>query len=169
MRNKTVLTLASVGYLACIVAANWALNRWGLIGFLGMTVPAGTFFAGLSFGMRDAVQEAGGRLFVVGIILVGTLLSWFIEPTFAFASGTAFLFGELADFAVYTPLRERQWATAVVASNIVGSVVDSLLFLWLAFDSVAGWVDLTVVKALMIVPALVIVGAIRTSRALTVA
>ena len=39
--------------------------------------------------------------------------------------GTAFLLSELADFAVYTPLAERRWLTAVVASNIVGTIVDS--------------------------------------------
>ncbi|MBU4213584.1 MAG: VUT family protein [Actinobacteria bacterium] len=58
-----------------------------------------------------------------------------MSPNFAVASATAFLFSEFADIAVYTPLRRRRWLTAVVASNTVGLVVDSLLFLWLAFGS----------------------------------
>lgn len=44
----------------------------------------------------------------------------------AVASGAAFLFSELADFAVFQPLRERRWLAAVVASNLVGLVIDSV-------------------------------------------
>ena len=39
---------------------------------------------------------------------------------------------ELADMAVYTPLRDRGWARAVLASNVVGGILDTLIFLWLA-------------------------------------
>ena len=42
---------------------------------------------------------------------------------------------ELADYAAYQPLRERNWSMAVAASNTAGLVVDSALFLWLAFGS----------------------------------
>jgi len=42
---------------------------------------------------------------------------------------------ELADFAVYTPLQRRGLLLAVLASSLVGLVVDSLVFLTLAFGS----------------------------------
>jgi uncharacterized PurR-regulated membrane protein YhhQ (DUF165 family) len=67
--------------------------------------------------------------------VVGAGLSAFVSPQFALASGAAFLFSELADFAVYTPLRKRKWLLAIVLSNTVGLVVDSMLFLGLAFGS----------------------------------
>ena len=51
------------------------------------------------------------------------------------ASAVAFGFSELADFAVYQPLRERRWLLAVFASNVVGLVIDSILFLQIAFGS----------------------------------
>ena len=44
-------------------------------------------------------------------------------------------FSELADFAVYTPLRERHLTLATVLSGLVGSIVDSVIFLSLAFGS----------------------------------
>jgi uncharacterized PurR-regulated membrane protein YhhQ (DUF165 family) len=44
---------------------------------------------------------------------------------------------ETLDLAVYTPLRERNWLGALVASNVVGLVADSLIFLWLAFGNLA--------------------------------
>lgn len=158
--------IASIAFLSTIVGANWALATFGIVPLLGtsMMVPAGVYFAGLAFGLRDAVQELGGRTWTVGLIVVGAGLSWFIEPTFAIASGTAFLLSELADFAIYTPLRERQWVGAVIASNLVGAVVDSLLFLWLAFGSIQFWQSNTIGKALMTVPAIGIVWFARSRR-----
>lgn len=124
------------GYIATIFAANWAIATFGLVpvGF-GLLAPAGVYFAGLAFTLRDLTQETMGRRWTVGAILAGAVLSALVSPAFAVASAGAFLCSELADFAVYTPLRERHWLGAVVASNAVGLVVDSALFLWLAFGS----------------------------------
>lgn len=123
-------------YLATIVAANWAIQTFGVVpvGF-GLMAPAGVYFVGAAFTFRDLAHEAVGRKWIVGAILVGAALSAFVSPQFAVASGVAFLLSELADFAVYTPLRERGWLRAVALSNVVGLVVDSALFLWLAFGS----------------------------------
>lgn len=49
----------------------------------------------------------------------------------------AFVLAELADFAVYAPLRKRQLTVAVLASGAVGAAIDSAAFLWLAFGSLA--------------------------------
>jgi uncharacterized PurR-regulated membrane protein YhhQ (DUF165 family) len=51
------------------------------------------------------------------------------------ASAAAFLLSEFADFAVYTPLARRRLVLAVLTSSSVGLVVDSIVFLWLAFGS----------------------------------
>jgi uncharacterized PurR-regulated membrane protein YhhQ (DUF165 family) len=48
---------------------------------------------------------------------------------------SAFVFGELLDFAVYTPLQKRGFVLAVAVSSVFASVVDSALFLLLAFGS----------------------------------
>jgi uncharacterized PurR-regulated membrane protein YhhQ (DUF165 family) len=123
-------------YITTIFAANWAIATFGVVpvGF-GLMAPAGVYFAGLAFTFRDLTQERLGRLPVVGAILVGAGLSALVSPQFALASGIAFLFSELADFAVYTPLRDRGFLRAVFASNVVGAVLDSALFLILAFGS----------------------------------
>ncbi len=158
---KTTITLAAA-FLATIIGANWALNQYGFvsIGF-GMTAPAGVYFAGLAFGLRDAIQERGGRWWVGACIVAGAIVSYAIEPRFALASALAFGLSEFADLAVYTPLRERNWAMAVAASNAVGAITDSLLFLVVAFGTTTGWVDLTIGKLFMIVPALLIVRTVR--------
>ncbi len=68
--------------------------------------------------------------------MAGAALSGAIAPTqLIFASTTAFLLSELADFAVYTPLQSRGLVLAVLASSVVGLIADSVLFLWLAFGS----------------------------------
>ncbi|MFN8632497.1 MAG: VUT family protein [Chloroflexota bacterium] len=125
-----------VGYILVIVLANWAIQTFGIVpvGF-GLAAPAGVYFAGLAFTLRDLVQEQLGRRWTVVAIVVGALVSAAISPQFALASGVAFLLSELADFAVYTPLRERNWLAAVAASNTVGLIADSALFLTLAFGS----------------------------------
>ena len=125
-----------VGYIAVIVLANWAIQAFGVVpvGF-GLMAPAGVYFAGLAFTLRDLVQESLGRTWTVAAIVVGAAVSALISPQFAVASGVAFLISELADFAVYTPLRRRNWLAAVALSNTVGLVADSVLFLSLAFGS----------------------------------
>jgi uncharacterized PurR-regulated membrane protein YhhQ (DUF165 family) len=136
MGNRTSGALCLAGYVGTIFAANWALATFGLapVGF-GLLAPAGVYFAGLAFTLRDGVQHTLGKGWTVTAILAGALLSAFVSPTFAVASATAFLFSELADFAVYTPLAHKRWLAAVAASNVVGFIVDSVLFLWLAFGS----------------------------------
>jgi queuosine precursor transporter len=130
--------VAAAGFVATVFAANWAINRWGIVsvGF-GLHAPAAVYFAGLAFSLRDLVQRTLGKTAVVAAILVGAGCSAFVSPHLAFASGSAFLVSELCDFAVYTPLARRWPVWAVAASNTVGAVVDSFVFLSLAFGSLA--------------------------------
>jgi uncharacterized PurR-regulated membrane protein YhhQ (DUF165 family) len=77
-----------VGYIAVIVLANWAIQAFGLVPVgLGLYAPAGVYFAGLAFTLRDLVQEQLGRAWTIGAILIGALLSAAISPQFALAAG----------------------------------------------------------------------------------
>jgi uncharacterized PurR-regulated membrane protein YhhQ (DUF165 family) len=126
--------LIIAAYIGTIFAANWAIETFGVVpvGF-GLTGPAGVFFAGIAFTLRDLTHERYGARWTAVVIVIGAGLSAWVSPRLAFASGAAFLLSELLDLAVYAPLRRRGWLTAVVASNVVGLTVDSLVFLWLAF------------------------------------
>lgn len=90
---------------------------------------------GLGFTLRDLVQRSLGLKWTIGAILAGAILSAWLNPFLALASGIAFLLSELLDLMVYTPLQERNLIIAVVGSNIVGIIVDSVVFLALAFGS----------------------------------
>lgn len=157
--------LALVAYVLTIPAANWLVARYGVVpvGF-GLMAPAAVYLVGLAFTLRDLVHEAFGRVAVVVAILCGAALSFLIAPQFALASGLAFLVSELADLAVYSPLRERNWLAAVALSNVVGLVVDSVLFLWLAFGSLGFLPGQVVGKAWMTLVALAVLALVRTKR-----
>ena len=144
-RRLMKLAGTTLAFLAAIIGANWALETYGIINIgFGLTAPAGVFFAGLTFGLRDALHELGGVRAVVPVIVAGAAMSWWLSDavsipggyaSIAVASGAAFLLAELLDLGVYAPLRTRNWPVAVVASNIVGSIADSAVFLMLAFGS----------------------------------
>jgi uncharacterized PurR-regulated membrane protein YhhQ (DUF165 family) len=133
-------------YALTIPAANWSIGHVGtvcvpegpcLIPVLpGIMAPSGVLMIGAALVLRDLVQRRYGVKASLACVLVGAALSGVVAPpALAIASGLAFLFSELADFAVYTPLAKRRFLTAVVLSCIAGAVVDSALFLWLAFGS----------------------------------
>ncbi len=123
-------------FIATIFCANWAIQAYGLVPVgPGLIAPAGVYFAGLAFTFRDLAQERVGRRWIVAAIVAGAVISGLVSTKFALASGIAFLVSELLDFAVYSPLRKRNWIGAVVASNVVGLVADSIVFLLLAFGS----------------------------------
>jgi uncharacterized PurR-regulated membrane protein YhhQ (DUF165 family) len=88
---------------------------------------------------------------VSAAIMVGAALSAvFAPPALVIASTLAFLLSEIADLAVYTPLARRGLVVAVVASSMVGLVVDSIVFLWLAFGSLEFLAGQVVGKAWMV-------------------
>jgi hypothetical protein len=128
-----VLALA---YLATIVGANWAITRFGVIpvGF-GYVAPAGVYFVSAALVLRDAVQYRSGKVAALTVMAAGVTLSVAVaSPALAIASGAAFACSELTDFAVFTWLAPR-WARAVLAGGMAGLVIDSVVFLSLAFGS----------------------------------
>lgn len=126
--------VATLSFIAAILAANYATSTWGLIpvGF-GLVATAGTLLAGLSFVLRDWVQDLLGWPAAVGAVALGAALSYFLaDPFIALASGVAFLLSELVDLAIYTPLRKRGYLRAAITSNVAGAFVDTIAFLWIA-------------------------------------
>jgi uncharacterized PurR-regulated membrane protein YhhQ (DUF165 family) len=136
--RRSILILTTVAtYIAAVFAANWATARYGMVTVLpGLATTAGTYAAGIALLARDAVQDTAGRWGVLAAIGAGGALTAITSPALATASTVAFLVAELADWGVYTPLRHRGWARAALASNIVGGVLDTLVFLWLASHTI---------------------------------
>lgn len=139
---------ALAAFVATIPVANWMIGHVGtsclpdgpcLVPVApGLSAPSGVLMAGLALVLRDLVQRRLGVVAsVIGIAIGGVISAAVAPPAVAFASTAAFLLSEFADLLVYTPLQRRRFMTAVVLSSAVGLVVDSAVFLQLAFGSQA--------------------------------
>lgn len=138
--------LIFLAFIATIPAANWLIGNVGTecipngpciipVGF-GLHAPSGVLMIGAALVLRDAIQEIGGTKAALLAIAAGSALAWLVAPpAIVLASVAAFMLAELADMAVYTPLRKRRLGLAILASGAAGAVIDSAVFLWLAFGS----------------------------------
>jgi uncharacterized PurR-regulated membrane protein YhhQ (DUF165 family) len=116
---------------------------------------------GLALVLRDAVHSMLGWRWAVAAIVAGAGLSFGVAmPSIAVASGAAFLLSEVADLLVYAPLRERRLMLAVVLSGLVGAVIDSGVFLWIAFGSLDYLTGQVIGKMWMALAALPVIWAI---------
>lgn len=161
-----------IGYLSLIAfgltipTANWLIGHVGTVcipdgpclipvGF-GLDAPSGVLMIGAALVLRDMVHRLLGWRWAVGAIIGGAGLSAVLAPvSLVVASAAAFLLSETADLLVYAPLARHRMIAAVVLSGIVGAVIDSAVFLWLAFgslDFIAGQVLGKVWMTLLAVP-----------------
>lgn len=164
-----------VAFLATIPAANWLIGNVGTecipqgpclvpVGF-GLMAPSGVLMIGAALVLRDAVQQLLGIRAAFVAIALGIVLSALVAPpALVLASAVAFGLAELADLAVYTPLRRKGLALAVLASGVVGSIVDSAAFLLIAFGSLDYITGQVVGKMWMTLAAAVLLTAFRAKR-----
>lgn len=148
-------------YLATIPAANWLIGHAGTmcvpagpclvpVGF-GLLAPSGVLLIGVALVLRDMVHRDLGWRWAAAGIAAGSAVSFAVAPpALAVASTVAFAFSEATDQAVYAPLWRRRLVLAVLASGAVGAVIDSALFLWLAFGSLDHMADQLVGKMWMV-------------------
>lgn len=168
-----------VGFIVSIWMANWLITHWGTVkypdspylipvwpGWLtpsgeSILAPSGVIAIGLSFTLRDLVQRRLGVRVAMLAIVVGAVISAALDPALALASGVAFLLAESLDLFVYTPLQHRNLVGAVIASNVVGMVVDTTVFLSIAFGSLALIQGQLIGKAWMTLVAIPVIYGIR--------
>jgi len=150
-------------FLFCLTVpvANWMIGHVGTVCVPNgpclipvapkLMAPSGVLMIGIALVLRDLVQRRLGFRFAVAAILIGAALSGLVAPvSLVIASASAFLLSEFADLVVYTPLARKRMVTAVVLSSMVGLVIDSIVFLWLAFGSLEFLAGQVVGKAWMV-------------------
>jgi len=173
MSPKTEGYLYLLGFAVCIPAANWLIGNVGTVCVPdgpcllpvapGISAPSGVLMIGLALVLRDLVQRRLGLRWAVGAIVAGALLSGFVAPpALVVASAAAFLISEMADLVVYTPLQKRRLVLAVFASGMVGLVVDSIVFLYLAFGSLDFLIGQVIGKTWMILLSLPVIWWLRS-------
>jgi len=118
-------------YVVLIVAVNYAFTVVPLVKLPDGTMwPPVALFVGFVFVARDFAQREVGHKVLLAM-LVGVAISYIMaNPFVATASAVAFLFSELADWAVYT-YTKRPLSQRVLLSSLLGAPVDSAIFLGL--------------------------------------
>ncbi|WP_417519922.1 VUT family protein [Minwuia sp.] len=130
----------------CIPAANWLIGNAGTVCepgrpclipvAPGIMAPSGVLMIGLALVLRDLVQRRLGVGWAFGAVIAGALLSGLFAPgPLVVASALAFFVSEAVDLAIYTPLQKRNLVLAVLVSSVAGLLIDSLIFLYVAFGS----------------------------------
>lgn len=150
MTHDIIRRVEGFTYLALfalsIPLANWLIGNVGTFCvpdgpcvipvWPGISAPSGVLAIGAALVLRDLVQRRLGVRWALAAIAVGAGLSGLVAPpALIVASVVAFTLSEVVDLAVFTPLQRRGLVLAVAASGAVGIVVDSVLFLSLAFGS----------------------------------
>lgn len=138
--------ILSVLFLATIPAANW------MVGHVGwdcsatspcivpvwplplMYAPSGSVIMGVALVLRNLLQQRASRRWILACIAVGALISAMVAPpALTLASVAAFSASETGDWLVYSRLRRSGLTIAILAAGVVGSIIDSGLFVTIAF------------------------------------
>jgi uncharacterized PurR-regulated membrane protein YhhQ (DUF165 family) len=132
--------LAGVLAMAALVTASNILVQVPLGDFLTW----GAFTYPFAFLATDLVNRRSGpqaarRVALAGFAVAVALSVWLATPRIAVASGAAFLTAQLLDVAVFDRLRGGAWWRAPLASTLLGSAVDTVLFFGLAFSAQAAF------------------------------
>jgi queuosine precursor transporter len=155
-----------------IPAANWLIGHVGTVcvpnGLClvpvapGIMAPSGVLMIGAALVLRDLVQRRLGVEFGIAAIIAGAAISaGLASRSLVVASAVAFLLSEFVDFAIYTPLARQRLVIAVVASSIAGLMIDSIMFLWLAFGSLDFLLGQIIGKAWMVLLSIPLVAYLR--------
>lgn len=138
--RRLSIAAATALFVATVYFANWLIVRYGPIRVWPTTLmaPAGVYVVALAFVLRDYIQYQGSRLLALAAIAAGTALTFvFVNHTLAFASAAGFATAEVIGLVVFWLLQKRSVAGAVLAAGAVAAALDSLVFLWIAFGSLA--------------------------------
>lgn len=172
MRTSLTRSATAAAYLLTIFLANYAITHIGhppiapgaphtLPVWPGINAPSGVYVVGVTLVLRDIVQRQSGPYVTFALIIVGTALTAFLSPALAVASGVAFFASESVDWALFTMLEKRTYYGAILISNAASIAIDSVLFLTLAFHSLA-YIDGQIIgKAFGTVAAVLVLMALR--------
>jgi uncharacterized integral membrane protein (TIGR00697 family) len=144
--------LPGVIAMAAIVVASNILVQF----LFGQWLTWGAFTYPLAFLVTDLMNRLYGAGpartvvfvgFLVGVFcsLVGTQIVGEYGPLVTFriaiASGLAFLTAQLLDVGIFSALRHATWWKAPLASTLIGSSVDTILFFSIAFSANLAWLE----------------------------
>ena len=142
-----------IAMAAIVVASNILVQH-----LLGDWLTWGAFTYPFAFLVTDLMNRIYGVAaarkvvfvgFVTGVIcsFIGTQIMGEFGPLvtlrIAIGSGLAFLTAQLLDVAIFDRLRAGSWWRAPVASTIIGSSIDTIIFFTIAFSASLSFIEPT--------------------------
>ena len=137
--NKTFLTLSFLMGLV-VLASNYLvqfpIKYYGLEEILTY----GAFSYPIAFLITDLANRSFGKLIARKIVYIGfsigilftlifsTNFTDLISIRIAIGSGTAFIIAQLLDVQIFDQLRQKKWFVAPLISSLIGSTVDTFIF-----------------------------------------
>ena len=138
--------IVAVAYLASVVAVNAAWVWLPGSHIAGVYWHPAMVLAGAVFVVRDFAQRRIGHRVLFWMLAGAAISYWAASPEVALASAAAFAVSETADWLVYT-ITGRPFAERVLLSSVIGTPIDSALFLMLVGSwSLAAAVLMTITK-----------------------
>tara|TARA_B100000700_G_scaffold240716_1_gene267710 strand:- start:8387 stop:8971 length:585 start_codon:yes stop_codon:yes gene_type:complete len=145
-------------FMAIMVSVSNFLVQYPVNYFsLNEVLTYGAFTYPITFLITDLANRKYGKIQARKIVyigfLLGLLLTLFFSTNFqdlisiriAIGSGTAFLTAQLLDVQVFDKLRKSAWFVAPLASSLLGSLVDTILFFFISFyDTGLPWFSLAI-------------------------
>ena len=140
-----------IAMAAIVVASNILVQH-----LFGQWLTWGAFTYPLAFLVTDVMNRIYGVSaarkvvvagFVTGIVcsLIGTQIMGEFGPLvtlrIAIGSGVAFLSAQLLDVAIFNRLRGGAWWRAPLASTLIGSSLDTVLFFSIAFSATFAYIE----------------------------
>lgn len=132
--GQRIFLLTGILAMAAVVTASnilveYPVNDWLTWGALSYPI---------AFLVTDITNRTLGVRLAREVVFVGFIVAVIMsiliaDPRIAVASGTAFLIAQLLDVTIFDRLRRQSWWKAPVASSIIASFVDTVIFFVLAF------------------------------------
>lgn len=128
-------------YVLSIVLANVLTAKFNPLNLFIFIVPIGTFFVGVTFLLRDYLQNEIGKKKTYLMILIGLFFSAITsyllnDPlNIVFASLLTFLISESVDTEIFSRLK-KSFNKRILISGFFSSFFDSFIFVIVAFSPI---------------------------------
>lgn len=122
-------------FLSSLVAANLLVAHDPSFVYVNALV-----LIGLDLTTRDVLHDRWGSrrwLYMGALVVAGALIAYLLNSDaqrVGIASAAAFTAAFLVDAVVYAGVWWRPWLERVTISNVPSSIVDSIVFPWIAFS-----------------------------------
>ena len=156
-RDSRLFLILAISMSVMVTLSNFLVQFPVQFFNLNKILTYGAFSYPITFLITDLANRAYGKIkarkivylgFFLGVVLTlyfSTNFQDLISIRIAIGSGTAFLTAQLLDVQVFDKLRKSAWFVAPLASSLLGSLVDTILFFFISFyDTGLPWFSLAI-------------------------